>query len=125
MTMNMLASLARGLRPPPDALKQYVDNIISKYTWNMENVVTIAFIVAILFSIVKFIEIKFLSDHPEEIKPLKYFVRDVVIVFGCACVGAFVFFQMNGGLGELMNVITDTKVIQNGSPQIFTDQPGF
>jgi hypothetical protein len=91
----------------------------------MENVITIAFLVAILFSIVKFIEIKFLDEDTEEIKPLKYFVRDVVLVFVCATIGAFVFFQMNGGLGELMNVITDTKVIQNGAPQIFTDQPGF
>ena len=100
--------------------------IVSPYTHTiMENVITIAFLVAILFSIVKFVEIKFLNDETDEIKPLKYFVRDVVLVFACTTVGALVFFQMNGGLGELLNVITDTKVIQNGSPQIFTDQPGF
>lgn len=91
----------------------------------MENVITIAFLVAILFSIVKFLEIKFLDEQTEEIKPLKYFVRDVVLVFVCATIGSFVFFQMNGGLADLMNVITENKVIPNSSPQIFTDAPGF
>jgi hypothetical protein len=32
---------------------------------------------------------------------------------------------MSGSVGELFNVITDTKVITSGPAPVFTDAPGF
>jgi len=43
----------------------------------MEKVIVFALIVTVIFSVFKFAEIK-LFEKPREMKPLKYFVRDVV-----------------------------------------------
>lgn len=89
----------------------------------MENVVTIAFLASICFALYRFVEIKYLEE--EETKPLKFFVRDVVMVFLCTAVSAFVYFYMSGSIHDFMDVITETKSINPATTQIFTDTPGF
>jgi ABC-type anion transport system duplicated permease subunit len=90
----------------------------------MEQVIVFALIVTVLFSVFKFAEIK-LFEKPKEIKPLKYFVRDVVLVFVSASIGAFIYMNMNEQIGEFFNVITETKVLSAGPAPVFTDAPGF
>jgi hypothetical protein len=90
----------------------------------MEQILIFALVVSLVFCVFKFAEMK-LFQKPKEIKPLKYFVRDVVMVFVSASIGAFLYFNMSGSVGELFNVITDTKVITSGPAPVFTDAPGF
>jgi hypothetical protein len=90
----------------------------------MEQVIVFALIVTVAFSVFKFAEIKLL-EKPKEMKPLKFFVRDVVLVFVSASIGAFIYMNMNEQIGEFFNVITETKVLSGGPAPVFTDAPGF
>lgn len=90
----------------------------------MEQVIVFALIVTFAFSVFKFAEIKLL-EKPREMKPLKFFVRDVVLVFVSASIGAFIYMNMNEQIGEFFNVITETKVLGGGPAPVFTDAPGF
>lgn len=90
----------------------------------MEQVIVFALIVTFAFSVFKFAEIKLLEKQ-KEMKPLKFFVRDVVLVFISASIGAFIYMNMNEQIGEFFNVITETKVLGGGPAPVFTDAPGF
>ena len=57
--------------------------------------------------------------------PLKYVIRDAIMVFGSAFMGLFLFFQINGTLNDFMNVVTDSKALNLNTTQVFTDEPGF
>lgn len=88
----------------------------------MEKVFGIAVLVTLLFSITKFLEMKYLE---KEWKPLKSVVRDAVIVFICTFASGFVIFEMNGSINDFFNVVTETKTLNPAATQVFTDDPGF
>jgi hypothetical protein len=90
----------------------------------MENVIVVALIVSLVFCVFKLIEMK-VFEKPKEMKPLKFFVRDVVLVFVSACIGAFVYFNTDGTVNDFFNTITETKVLTSGPAPVFTDAPGF
>ena len=90
----------------------------------MDNVFTISIIATVLFCFFKFIEMRFL-DKQKEMKPLKYFVRDALIVFVSTVIAAFVYFNMSGTIQEFMNTVTETKVLSTAATEVFTDVPGF
>jgi hypothetical protein len=90
----------------------------------MENIIIIALITTVSFAFFKFIEMKFIEKN-REVKPLKYFVRDSIIVFVSSVIAAFVFFNMDGSVTEFMHTITETKILSAGPAQVFTDDPGF
>jgi cation transporter-like permease len=83
----------------------------------MEKILIVAFIIAILFGLGKFLVAKFVE---KEMPPLKYIVRDIALA-GCASlVGLFAVSKLDS--------IWSTAAILPGSiaaPQIFTDEPGF
>lgn len=90
----------------------------------MDNMLIVAIVTTLIFCALKFIEIRFL-DKQKEMKPLKFFVRDMVLVFVSSLAAGFVFFNANTQISEFVNTITDTKVIPSGATQVFTDAPGF
>jgi hypothetical protein len=90
----------------------------------MENAIIVALITTFIFCVFKFVEIRFI-DKQKDMKPLKFFVRDLVIVFASSLASGFLFFHANGQIGEFVNTITDAKVIPAGPTQVFTDAPGF
>jgi hypothetical protein len=90
----------------------------------MENMLIVAVITTLLFCAFKFIEIRFI-EKKIEMKPLKYFVRDMVLVFVSSLIAGFFFFGANRQISEFVNTITDTKVIPEGQAPVFTDAPGF
>jgi hypothetical protein len=90
----------------------------------MENVVVVALITSVVFTIFKFAEMKFI-DKKKEARPLKYFIRDLCMVFVSAAAAGFVFFQTGGKIQEFLNTVTDAKVIIDGPAEVFTDAPGF
>ena len=61
----------------------------------------------------------------EEIKPLKYMVRDAVIVFASAIAAAVLRFYIKGSLIDFLNVVTENKIPNLDATQIFTGEPGF
>ena len=88
------------------------------------NVLMISSIVVVLFCIMKFIEMKFVD---KQLKPLKFVIRDAVLVFLCTTVGVFSVLNMKETLNGFFNVVTDNKIadVTSGNTQIFTDAPGF
>ena len=84
----------------------------------------VAIITTLIFCFFKFVEFKFI-DKKKEMKPLKFFVRDMVIVFASSLIAGFIFFNSNKEISEFVNTITDTKVIPDGAAPVFTDAPGF
>ena len=84
----------------------------------------VAIITTALYCGFKFIEYRFV-DKKNEMKPLKYFVRDLVIVFASSLIAGFFFFNSNKQISEFVNTITDAKVIPDGQAMVFTDAPGF
>ncbi len=88
----------------------------------MEKVLLFAVFIAVLFTGMKFAEMKFLD---QQMKPLKDVVRDVVMVFGSAILGGYVFLMNNQYLDEMFSVLLNTKTLNSESTQIFTGTPEF
>ncbi len=86
----------------------------------MEKPIMISIAATVLFIIVKVLEMKFV-DKETTSKPLKLLVRDALIVFVCAFIPTFAFFQMNGTMTELLGGAT----VAGEPTQIFTGAPEF
>lgn len=88
----------------------------------MESFLIIALIISIIFSVIKVIESKVID---KKYPPVKYIIRDSVIVYCCAFLGIFGYSKINGSVADMMNIITDSKSMNLASTQVFTDEPGF
>ena len=77
----------------------------------MENIFLVAGIIACIFLISKFIEMRFIE---KENKPVKLLIRDTILVYVCVLFGDFIY--------EQLNPIIDGNV---AVPAVFTDNPGF
>jgi len=78
----------------------------------MESIFVIAAIISILFFIAKFIEMRFIE---KENKPMKFLIRDSLIVYISSVLGYFILQQLNPILHSGNSEIT----------QVFTDNPQF
>ena len=90
----------------------------------MENIVTISIVATVCFCIAKFVEMRFI-DKENKMKPLKFFVRDAIMVFISVVIAVYVYDHLSGTIGELMNTVTETKILDTKSTEVFTDVPGF
>ena len=90
----------------------------------MDQVFIVAIMITLLFCLSKVVEIKFLSGE-DEVKPLKEIVRDAILVLVCSITGAYVYFYFNTYITDFVNVVTETKVLNTATTQVFTDGPGF
>lgn len=88
----------------------------------MEKVFIIPIFVTLLFCVIKFIEMRYLE---KETKPLKYFVRDAIIVFLSGVASTFSFFHLENHISDFFNMVTETKTLNTNATEIFTDSPGF
>ena len=88
----------------------------------MEKVIMIAAITCVIFCFAKFAEMKFLE---KEMKPMKYLIRDTVIVFSSTLMATFGVLYFNGSMMDFFNTITETKALNPTATQIFTGTPEF
>ena len=90
----------------------------------MEKIIIPALIITFLFALAKFVEMKFVEKN---MKPLKFLVRDTIIVFVCAIItGSIYSGGMENRLSEFMNTITEAKILPTGATtEIFTGVPEF
>ncbi len=79
----------------------------------MDNIFIIAAIISFIFVIAKFIEMRFIE---KEAKPLKFLIRDALLVYVSVIMGHFI-------LGQLKPMIQEGGAIV--SPQVFTGNPEF
>lgn len=78
----------------------------------MNNIFYISAIISISFFIIKFIEMRFIE---KESKPLKFLLRDTLLVYFSVICGYFFL--------EQIKIIM--KNGDNSHPIVFTDSPGF
>ena len=80
----------------------------------MSNIFIVAGIISVVFLIVKFIEMRFVD---KESKPLKFLIRDALLVYFSVVSGSFIIEQVSPVMQEVGENITN--------PAVFTDNPGF
>jgi hypothetical protein len=85
----------------------------------MDNIFIIAIIVAVIFFITKFVEMRFVEKEP---KPIKLLARDAIIVYFSVVTSYFLIdqimpFTQTGG--------TIVPVNLSKQPPVFTDGPDF
>ncbi len=93
----------------------------------METAITLAFLVAAFFSLLKFIEMRVFrsSDKQQEIRALKFFARDILFIFIATLISSFILFHMHNTIHDFYTAITHSKVIHPATTQIFTDAPSW
>jgi hypothetical protein len=80
---------------------------------NMDNIFLIAGIISVIFFIAKFLEMRYVDGEP---KPLKFLIRDSLLVYVSVVLGSFV-------VDQLKPVIAETEIPT--APLAFTDNPPF
>ena len=80
----------------------------------MNNIFVISTFISIIFFIIKFIEMRVVD---KENKPLKFLIRDSLLVYFSVIVGHFVIEQLKPVIHEGDSLVTNSAV--------FTDNPGF
>jgi hypothetical protein len=84
---------------------------------NMNNIFLVAGIISVIFLIFKFLEMRYINiDNDNEPKPLKFLIRDSLLVYVSVVIGSFLLDQLN----PVMNEIVVSEV-----PLAFTDNPPF
>lgn len=82
----------------------------------MSNIFIEAGIIAFIYFVIKFIEMRFVE---KESKPLKYLIRDSLLVYFSVICGNFVIEQLKPVIQEAGGEIINT------TPSVFTDNPEF
>lgn len=80
----------------------------------MDNIFIIAAIISVVFLISKFIEMRFIE---KETKPLKFLIRDSLLVYFSVVFGDFV-------IGQIKPIVKGGTSSSTVTP-VFTDNPGF
>jgi hypothetical protein len=88
----------------------------------MEKVFLLSILITFLFCVTKFIEMKYLD---KDVKPLKFMVRDGIIVMMCSIVVGYFTFHMDNTIIDFFNIITETKTLNTAATQVFTGEPEF
>ena len=87
----------------------------------MPNIFISAGIVSVVFFFIKFIEMRFVD---KESKPLKFLIRDSLLVYFSVISGNFIMDQLSPMMEEgAMGDLGITRIRAN--PAVFTDNPGF
>ena len=88
----------------------------------MQKILFLSAFVALFYFIMKLLEMKYSSDG---MRPLKYTIRDSFYVFSSSVLCLFVYSNINGPMGNLMDVVTDNKSLNLNSTEVFTGEPEF
>jgi TctA family transporter len=81
----------------------------------MDNMFFTATIISIIFLFLKFIEMRFIE---KESKPLKYLIRDTIVVFFSVVSGFFI-------LDQLKPIMSGGNNLSTNNTPIFIDNPEF
>jgi len=88
----------------------------------MEKVLIFAISITIVFGVFKFMEMKYIED---DMKPLKYFVRDAIMVFTSSFISCYLLLHYDKNITDLFSVVTDQKIFQPENTMVFTGEPEF
>lgn len=92
---------------------RYLKLRIVKIYSNMDNIFLVAGIISVIFFIAKFLEMRYIDKEP---KPLKFLIRDSLVVYVSVVSGSFI-------VEQLKPIINETEVPL--TTLAFTDNPPF
>lgn len=75
-----------------------------------------------MFCLFKLLEMKFID---QEMQPLKNLIRDNILVFGSSLLASYGYLYTGSMFTNFMNYITENKIVEIHSPEIFTNKPEF
>ena len=84
-----------------------------KIYFNMDNIFLVAGIISVIFFIGKFLEMRYIDN---DIKPLKFLIRDSLLVYVSVVAGSFILVQLKPVINEIDISVT---------PLAFTDDAPF
>jgi hypothetical protein len=79
----------------------------------MGNIFLVAGIISVVYFIAKFLEMRYIDQEP---KPLKFLIRDSLLVYVSVVIGSFI-------IDQLKPIINDNEI--PSTPLVFTDNPPF
>lgn len=85
----------------------------------MEKIFLLTIGIALLFFVIKIVEMKYFDKVH---KPMKIIVRDTLYVAGAAFLPLLLFFQFDVNLNEFFQFVEDKP---DKPAEVFTDEPGF
>lgn len=88
----------------------------------MEKILLLAFIICLLFFLVKLAESQYIDKKQ---KPLKVLIRDSVFAFACSFVTLLVYFQFDEKISNIFQFEDSASTNASKPSNIFTDEPGF
>ena len=77
----------------------------------MDNIFVVGCVISTVFFLAKFLEMRFSIEEP---RPVKYLMRDTVVVYASCIIGYYLLLQFQS------EVSSDSAHIE-----VFTDNPGF
>ena len=80
----------------------------------MENIFVLSTLIAIVYFLAKFIEMRFVL---KDIKPLKYLIRETLLTYVSTVIGLFIANQF-----DIMKAAVN---VVGGGVNVFVDNPGF
>lgn len=80
----------------------------------MDNIFIISGVISIIFTLFKFLEMRIMDV--EHKKPLKYLVRDSLLVYFSVVVGSFIIDQVSPSIND---------IVSHQQPAIFSSEPDF
>ena len=90
----------------------------------MENTILLTIVIAVLFTVAKTVEMKYIEN---ELLPMKLLVREVMMVASCVFGVLYVFFEYKHKITEWfgLSMLGSVAEVVIKPPEIFTDNPGF
>ena len=76
----------------------------------MDNIFIVGCVISVVFFLVKFLEMRFSTEEP---RPLKYIMRDSLVVYASCVIGYYLLLQFQ------------PEGTANQQIEVFTDVPGF
>jgi|UniRef100_A0A6C0C2T7 hypothetical protein len=88
----------------------------------MEKEFAFSLIIVLLYSLMKFAEMKFIE---KEMKPIKVLIRDSFLVFVSSFVGSYLFINHYQTFSNFFSVVTETNMLDMTDTKVYTDKPTF
>jgi hypothetical protein len=75
-----------------------------------------------MYCSMKIIDMKYVS---KEWKPIKFVIRDALVVFVSCVASIFAFNVSNGTITDFFNIVTENTVLNPSATEVFTGDPEF
>jgi hypothetical protein len=88
----------------------------------MEKILFFAALIAVLFTLLKYLEMRYLDKEP---RPIKIFLRDGLYAFAVSTAALYAMTHFGAYIDDFIAFITGSKVVRVEKTPVFTGEPAF